>query len=121
MPGSLHPSLCILTYNQNKYHEAVVDLTAGAVERNIRLGPNVHANGDGDEIVAIEKIALEDKGVQAEIAKLQLPRGTVVVIDPWIYGKSIPFFASMRVGGTCQAASFFFFFPRPPTSNLASY
>ncbi|EOD50606.1 putative copper amine oxidase protein [Neofusicoccum parvum UCRNP2] len=70
----------------NKYHEAIVDLTAGAVERNVRLGPNVHANGDGDEIVTIEKVALEDPSVQAEIAKLQLPKGTVVVIDPWIYG-----------------------------------
>ncbi|OMP85109.1 Copper amine oxidase 1 [Diplodia seriata] len=72
--------------NTNKYHEAIVDLGAGSVERNVRLGPNVHANGDGDEIVAIEKTALEDAGVQAEIAKLQLPKGTVVVIDPWIYG-----------------------------------
>ncbi|KAK7700571.1 hypothetical protein SLS57_012052 [Botryosphaeria dothidea] len=72
--------------NTNKYHEAIVDLTAGVLEKNVRLGPNVHANGDGDEIVAIEKVALEDPGVQAEIAKLQLPKGTVVVIDPWIYG-----------------------------------
>jgi primary-amine oxidase len=46
----------------------------------------VHANGDGDEIVAIEKAALEDEAVQAEIAKLQLPEGTVVISDPWIYG-----------------------------------
>lgn len=30
----------------------------------------MHANGDGDEIVAIEKIVLADEGVQAEIAKL---------------------------------------------------
>ncbi|EKG22565.1 Copper amine oxidase [Macrophomina phaseolina MS6] len=72
--------------NTNKYHEAIIDLTAGRVERNVRLGANVHANGDGDEIVTIEKVALEDPAVQAEIAKLQLPKGTVVVIDPWIYG-----------------------------------
>jgi primary-amine oxidase len=25
--------------------------------------------------------------VKAEIAKLQLPEGTVVISDPWIYGK----------------------------------
>lgn len=36
--------------------------------------------------MALEKISLEDEGVQAEIAKLQLPEGTVVVVDPWIYG-----------------------------------
>jgi primary-amine oxidase len=34
----------------------------------------------------VEKIALEDEGVKAEIAKLQLPEGTVIISDPWIYG-----------------------------------
>ncbi|KAF2088583.1 hypothetical protein K490DRAFT_64632 [Saccharata proteae CBS 121410] len=72
--------------NTNKYHEAIVDLSTGNVDRNVLLGANVHANGDGEEILALEKIALEDERVQAEIAKLQLPEGTVVVIDPWIYG-----------------------------------
>jgi primary-amine oxidase len=71
---------------ENKFHEAVVDLTSGRVVHNVLLGPFVHANGDGDEIVAIEKVALEDEKVQAEIAKLQLPEGTVVISDPWIYG-----------------------------------
>lgn len=36
----------------------------------------------------MEKIALEDEAVKAEIAKLQLPEGSVVVVDPWIYGRS---------------------------------
>jgi hypothetical protein len=27
--------------------------------------------------------------VQAEIARLELPQGSVVVSDPWIYGKAI--------------------------------
>jgi primary-amine oxidase len=76
----------LLTAAQSKFHEAIVDLTSGRVERNVLLGPFVHANGDGDEIIAIEKIALEDEKVQAEIAKLQLPEGTVVISDPWIYG-----------------------------------
>jgi primary-amine oxidase len=40
----------------------------------------------GDEIVVIEKIALANPAVQAEIAKLELPEGTVVISDPWIYG-----------------------------------
>lgn len=34
----------------------------------------------------MEKAALEDEGVKAELAKLQLPEGTVVISDPWIYG-----------------------------------
>ena len=47
----------------------------------------MHANGDGDEIVAIERIALDDDGVKAEIEKLHLPEGAVVISDPWIYGR----------------------------------
>jgi primary-amine oxidase len=65
----------------------VVDLTRGVVESNVRLGPNVHASADGTEILMVEKVALEDERVQAEIAKLKLPAGTVVIADPWIYGK----------------------------------
>ncbi|CAN9438517.1 unnamed protein product [Alternaria alternata] len=72
--------------NTSKFHEAVVDLTSGRVDSNILLGPFVHANGDGDEIVEIEKLVLADEKVQAEIAKLELPKGTVVISDPWIYG-----------------------------------
>ncbi|KAF2115588.1 copper amine oxidase [Lophiotrema nucula] len=72
--------------NTNKFHEAFVDLSTGRVLSNVLLGKNIHANGDGDEIVAIEKVALGDERVQAEIAKLKLPEGTVVISDPWIYG-----------------------------------
>lgn len=61
-------------------------MTSGRVDSNILLGPFVHANGDGDEIVEIEKLVLADEKVQAEIAKLELPEGTVVISDPWIYG-----------------------------------
>lgn len=71
----------------NKFHEAVVNLSTGTLEYNVRLGPNLHAPGDGDEIFAIERAALEDENVQAAITKLQLPEGSQVVIDPWIYGK----------------------------------
>ncbi|ROW03854.1 hypothetical protein VPNG_07256 [Cytospora leucostoma] len=72
--------------NTDKLHEAVVNLTANKVESNVRLGPFIHAPGDAEEIVALEKAILEDSGVRAEIEKLQLPEGTVVVSDPWIYG-----------------------------------
>ena len=64
----------------------MVDLSAGKVERNVRLGPNQHGNGDYEEILLVEKNALADPGVQAALAKLQLPAGTVVCADPWIYG-----------------------------------
>lgn len=71
---------------QNKFHEARVNLSERVVERNVRLGANIHGNGDAEEILAIERAALEDEAVKAEIAKLQLPEGTVVISDPWIYG-----------------------------------
>ena len=61
-------------------------MTLQDVESNVRLGPNMHAPGDGEEIIAIERITLEDEGVRAEIAKMKLPEGAVVVVDPWIYG-----------------------------------
>ncbi len=73
---------------QNKFHEAVVNLSTQSVESNIRLGPHDHGNADYDEILTIEKIVLEDQGVQAEIAKLQLPEGAGICADPWIYGLS---------------------------------
>jgi primary-amine oxidase len=75
----------------------VVSLSRGKVESNLRLGPYVHSSADGDEILRVEKIALEDERVKAEIAKLQLPEGTVVISDPWIYGK-----LAMKVSCSCS-------------------
>lgn len=77
----------ILIGLQNKFHEAVVNLTTQTIQYNVRLGPHMHAPGDGEEILALERIAIEDEGVQAEIAKLKLPEGTKIVVDPWIYGE----------------------------------
>ncbi len=51
------------------------------------MGANLHAQVDASEIIAVEKIILGDSQVQAAIAELELPKGTVVVCDPWIYGK----------------------------------
>ncbi|KAJ4291378.1 hypothetical protein N0V88_005971 [Collariella sp. IMI 366227] len=73
-------------YSRHNLHEAVVNLTTDKVETNAKLGPFTHANGDGEEIIAVEKALLAHPDVQAEIAKLKLPEGTVVVSDPWIYG-----------------------------------
>ena len=79
---------------QDKFHEAVVNLTNSAVEYNVRLGPNEHAPMDGEEIVEVEKIAIADPKVQAELAKLQLPEGSKVVCDTWIYG--VPLFVQLH-------------------------
>lgn len=75
---------------QDKLHEAIVNLTQGWVESNIRLGPNVHAPVDIEEVLAVERIALEDEDVKIELAKLQLPEGAAVLSDPWIYGSTYP-------------------------------
>jgi primary-amine oxidase len=80
----------VLSILQNKFHEAIVNLSTQTVETNVRLGANEHGNGDYAEILTVEKNALEDEGVKAEIAKLQLPEGAVVCADPWIYGESHP-------------------------------
>jgi primary-amine oxidase len=47
----------------------------------------MHGNGDYEEILIVEKQALESEKVKEEIAKLKLPEGTVVCADPWIYGE----------------------------------
>lgn len=72
--------------NTDRFHEAIINLSTGKVENNVRLGANIHGNGDYEEILLIEKNALEDEGVKAEIAKLRLPEGSVICADPWIYG-----------------------------------
>lgn len=61
-------------------------MTHNHVESNVRLGPNFHGPGTAEEILAVEKLTLEDEKVKAEIAKLGLPEGTAIVSDPWIYG-----------------------------------
>lgn len=53
----------------------------------MKLGPNVHSNVIYDEVQEVEKVALEDPMVLAELEKLKLPEGTVVCADPWIYGE----------------------------------
>ncbi|CAL8577847.1 hypothetical protein XPA_003660 [Xanthoria parietina] len=72
--------------NTDKFHEAIVNLDRQRMESNVRLGQGIHGPGDAEEILLVEKIALEDESVQAEIAKLKLPEGTAVISDPWIYG-----------------------------------
>ena len=51
---------------QDKFHEAIVNLTQGVIEQNLRLGPNQHGNVDAEEMMLAEKLVLEH--------------------DPWTYG-----------------------------------
>lgn len=74
---------------QDKLHEAIVNLTKQRVESNVRLGPYVHGAADAAELLAVEKVALQDEGVRSALAKLRLPEGTPIVSDPWNYGRSV--------------------------------
>lgn len=62
----------------------------GVLESNTRVKAGHHSAADGPEILGVERAVMEDEGVKAEIAKLELPEGTVVVSDPWIYGLNLP-------------------------------
>lgn len=67
------------------FFESIVDLTAESVERQNEVPAQFHGPIDEDEIITVEKVALEDARTKAEIEKLQLPEGAVVVCDPWIW------------------------------------
>ncbi|KAF8539479.1 primary-amine oxidase [Trichophaea hybrida] len=78
--------LCYYTRGTDKFYEAVVDIASEKIISFSRIKDGFHGPADGPEIVAMEKVALADPQVQAEIKKLCLPEGSVVVSDPWIYG-----------------------------------
>lgn len=63
-----------------------MNLSTGEVESNVLLGSNFHGGTDTAEIIEMEQIALADESVKAAIEKLQLPEGTTVISDPWMYG-----------------------------------
>lgn len=60
------------------------------LESNFRVKEGYHAHADGQEIVKVEEVVLQDEGVKAELAKLELPEGTVVISDPWTFCISYP-------------------------------
>lgn len=71
---------------QDKFYESVVNLTTRSIDYNLLLGANVHGPADAEEILEVEKKALEHEDVLAAIESLKLPEGAVVCADPWIYG-----------------------------------
>lgn len=67
------------------FYEVIVNLTTESIERSSEVPAQFHGPIDEDEIIVVEKVALEDPRTQAEIEKLKLPEGAVVVCDPWIW------------------------------------
>lgn len=67
------------------FFEVVVNITTQIIESSTEVPVGFHGPCDDDEIMEVEKLTMADPTVQAEIAKLQLPPGAVVVCDPWIW------------------------------------
>lgn len=65
----------------------MVNLTKNQIESNAMLEPGLHANVDAEEVMQVEKAVLEDTRVRSQLAELELPKNTVVVVEPWIYGE----------------------------------
>lgn len=64
--------------------ELIVDLDKNIVVKKIPL-KGKHSYIDPEFMQAVEKVCLADKQVQAEIAKLNLPVGSTVCVEPWAY------------------------------------
>lgn len=67
------------------FFEVVVNLTSESIETSAEVPAHFHGPIDQDEYLAVEKVALSDARTKAEIEKLKLPEGAVVVCDPWIW------------------------------------
>ncbi|KAI0129111.1 copper amine oxidase [Xylariales sp. AK1849] len=68
------------------FFEVIVNLTTETIEKSVEVPAHFHGPIDDEEIIAVEKVALEDPRTKVEIEKLKLPGGAVVVCDPWIWG-----------------------------------
>ncbi|KAB5582956.1 copper amine oxidase [Coniochaeta sp. 2T2.1] len=71
----------------NKFLEARVNLQTKSVISLKDLPKGSQGPADVDEMIEVENYCLEHPDVIAEIKKLQLPEGTTVCTDPWIYGR----------------------------------
>jgi primary-amine oxidase len=67
------------------FYEVIVNLTSRKIERSAQVPAGLHGPVDDNEILEVERLTLEDPRVKAEIDLLQLPQGSVVVCDPWIW------------------------------------
>ncbi|KAJ5092276.1 hypothetical protein NUU61_007146 [Penicillium alfredii] len=68
----------------NELIELLVDLNRGVVSKKEHL-PGKHSFIDSAYMKAVEKSCMADSRVQAEIEKLKLPLGAVVVVESWAY------------------------------------
>ncbi|GMM31378.1 hypothetical protein DAMA08_041230 [Martiniozyma asiatica (nom. inval.)] len=77
-------------YIGEDFHKALINLTFKHVICDETLPEGVHGPIIGDDIHAVEILALEHPVCKAEIEKLCLPEDIHVVCDPWMYGTDAP-------------------------------
>lgn len=66
--------------------EDIVELSSGDIFRARNLGATAFPPATNEDMHRLEDIVMNDPLVKAEIARLQLPEGTVVQPEPWPYG-----------------------------------
>ncbi|KAJ4421854.1 hypothetical protein N0V82_003454 [Gnomoniopsis sp. IMI 355080] len=66
--------------------EALVSLTHKKVIKNKQLSHEFHGALDPAEMELVAGLMLEDETVKDAIARLELPAGAELVIEPWMYG-----------------------------------
>jgi primary-amine oxidase len=49
----------------------------------------MHSNADWGEGMRAIEVIMEHEELKAALKKLKLPKGTVVIPEPWLYGLSI--------------------------------
>lgn len=70
--------------DKNQLFELVVDLDKDKVVQKKHV-EGKHSYIDADYMKAVEAACLADKTVQDEIATLDVPDGSTVVVEPWAY------------------------------------
>lgn len=64
----------------------------------IQQEKSLHGPADFEEVQAVEDLVYKDPAVQAEIAKLNLEDNSLVVCEPWSYGKQVSRSCSVSEG-----------------------
>lgn len=80
--------------------ELIVDLDNNTVVKKIPL-KGKHSYIDPEFMQAVEKVCLADEQVQTEIAKLHLPSGSTVCVEPWAYATDGMNDMTQRVSMVC--------------------
>jgi primary-amine oxidase len=65
-------------------YDILVDLDNSSIMRKKKL-EGKHSYIDSDYMKEVEQACLADQNVQEDIRKLQLPKGSTAIVEPWAY------------------------------------